>query len=111
MEQPFKPVEYKINIYNSLTNNVTVQQNSSPNSTFADLQHDTFDSKLSNSIVNFNNFVCQKEKAFEIPFDIDCCELEGEQSSFSSSSNTEDIYKENLLSEGFNSTHCANILK
>jgi hypothetical protein len=113
MEQEFKQVEYKINVFKSLTNNVTVEQSSSPNSTSADFQHNISDSdsKLLKSIMNFNNFVCQKEKAFEPPFGMDLCDSEGEQSSFSSSSNTEDMYKEHLLSEGFDSTHCVNVLK
>jgi hypothetical protein len=61
--------------------------------------------------MNFNTFVCQKEKALEVPFGMDLCDSEGEQSSFSSSSHTEDMYKEHLLSEGFDSTHCVNVLK
>jgi hypothetical protein len=113
MEQEFKQVEYKINVFKSLTNNANVEQNSSPNSTSVGLQPNISDSdsKLLKLIMNFNTFVCQKEKALEVPFGMDLCDSEGEQSSFSSSSHTEDMYKEHLLSEGFDSTHCANVLK
>jgi hypothetical protein len=113
MDQEFKQVEYKINVFKSLTNNANVEQNSSPNSTSLGLQPNISDSdsKLLKLIMNFNTFVCQKEKALEVPFGMDLCDSEGEQSSFSSSSHTEDMYKEHLLSEGFDSTHCANVLK
>jgi hypothetical protein len=113
MEQEFKQVEYKINVFKSLTNNANVEQHSSPNSTSVGLQPNISDSdsKLLKLIMNFNTFVCQKEKALEVPFGMDLCDSEGEQSSFSSSSHTEDMYKEHLLSEGFDSTHCVNVLK
>lgn len=99
-------ITYKINVFRS-DQNENVGSISSTN--FENHEElNTLKSKLFNSDLHSNCFIFQKEKAFEIPF-MHYSDCEDDLSSISSSRD-ENIYKEELLSEGFNSSTIINNL-